>query len=734
MLPKIQRILWIAIFALPQLHNGLWGSGGVLNEYALGLEYADSLYAAGKFSPALDSYQQIIDAPPVKRQPSTRFRVAYAAYRSGDYQLSQKLFSRLADQEHFLEEYSRYFYIKSLWKTDSVQAVKKAATYIQNYRRHAFADSLIVPLAAYHFRHQNYRQAAHYFRLAKSMKINPQQYAYYLIQAADADYRAGYKTSALKSYHQIIRKYPSRAETKKLAERLETEHPQFFKRHLFDFVNVYTTQKFYTYGRRLLERFIHQNPADEQVEKARYLITKIFYQRGKYHSALYGFKNLQKQLKNKKLEPHLRIYIARCYRNLGQKSKAIELYLDYANRYPRRRLAAEAVWTSAWLAESLNQPQKALEYYHLVRTRWPRSEFAHEAYFREGFTWFRMQDYEKADKVFNAIGQKKWSDRDVHRGLYWSALCREQLQDINGARKLHRELGTHQWDDYYTMRSYLREKSYIDSVQRASAPAYPGGNPLLYYGEGIGRILDKIEDAFQLRLLLGEPYGRIALSDIKFSLHTKQEWIALAEVYKKFGSYGRAYQVYDFINNRFFSNISFIEKEFILKERFPFYYDTYVERYSKRYGVEKELILAVMKQESTFKAGARSWADAHGLMQLIPSTAAEMASLTGSRLINVNQLYDPDLNIRLGSRYLQRLLYQFKGRKELVLAAYNAGPHRVKRWHKAPGSGQPDVFIENIEFVETRNYVKKVLKNYWAYRILTDDIDREQFQLVGLRE
>jgi len=732
MFKKIHSVVWLFIFLLLPTYSGVWGSGGVVFEYTFGLEQADSLYAAGKYKPALHSYKKVIQAPPVKRDPATLFRIAYSAYKSRNDSLASALFGKLANENQFLPEYSGYFYLKSLWNSDTKQAVKLSEKYIKRYRKHSFADSLILPVAEYYFDQGHYRSARKYYLMAKSLGIDKNNNANFLIKATQADYLAGNKKNALQSYRQIMKRYPWKEATAELINNLRTENPRFVQENLFDVISVYTANKRFYTARLMLEDYLKDNPT--QPEKARFLLTKIYYQRGKYRSALYGFKNLLNAIKDKRMEPHLRIYIARSYLRLGQKQKAIKLYLDYANRFPRRRLAAEAVWKSAWLAEEQNQPQKALEYYHIVNARWPRSEFAKEAYFREGFTYFRLGRYEQADKVFSKIRFKNWPDLHTNRAQYWSALCHEKMNDPKRARELRLEIAQNLWDNYYTMRSYLWDKAYIDSSGLITDADYPGGNPLLYYGSGIGRILDKIESAFQLRQLLGERYGKIALTDIKFSLKTREEWIALAEIYKKFADYGRAYEVYDLINRRFYADLSFSEKRFMLKERFPYYYDGIIEQYSKRYGVEKEFVLAIIKQESKYKSDARSWANAHGLMQIIPATAGDMGNLTRRKFKSVNQLYDPDYNIHLGSRYVRWLEKQFDGRKDYILAAYNAGPHRVKRWKKKNGAHQVDVFIENIEFAETRDYVRKVLKNYWAYKVLNDDAPKDEDILYGLND
>ena len=508
MFKKIHGVIWILIFLMPQIPHGVQGSGKAVFEYVRGLEYADSLYGAGAYKPALQAYQKIITIPSVKRDPSTLFRTAYSAYRSQNYVLSAELFYALSFEYHFLPEYSTFFYLKNIWHTNPGLAARLSEEYINKYRRHAFADSLILPAADYFFENQEYKKAEHYYRLAKSLRIDKKRDAEFLIRAAEASHKAGYKKNARESYRQIIKKYASKPAVLKLVDRLRTEQPEFIQDAFFDVVKVYTAHRKYATSRHLLEDYIKGNPSQKKVEKARFLLTKIYYQRKRYNLALYGFKNLLKNAKDKNLEPHLRIYIARTYRKLGLKKKAVELYLDYARRFPRRRLAAEAVWKSAWLEEEMNAFDKALELYHMVYSRWPHSSFAKEAYFREGFTYFRFGQYEKAETIFKDIQSKKWEDLQVNRGRYWRSLCLEAVGDTVEAWRLRLDLAHNLWDDYYTMRSYLWARENVDSLVQFSGAAYPGGNPLLYYGNGVGRLLTKIEQAFQLRLLLGERYGK----------------------------------------------------------------------------------------------------------------------------------------------------------------------------------------------------------------------------------
>jgi len=138
-------------------------------------------------------------------------------------------------------------------------------------------------------------------------------------------------------------------------------------------------------------------------------------------------------------------------------------------------------------------------------------------------------------------------------------------------------------------------------------------------------------------------------------------------------------------------------------------------------GVEPGLVHAVIRQESLFNPRAVSPAGARGLMQLMPATARQVAREIAKPYELGRLLSDPDYNISLGSRYLNRMLAEFEGSYVLSVAAYNAGPNRVKQWlrdHGSPRDAGTDAidWIEQIPFTETRNYVQRVMENLQVYR------------------
>ncbi len=147
----------------------------------------------------------------------------------------------------------------------------------------------------------------------------------------------------------------------------------------------------------------------------------------------------------------------------------------------------------------------------------------------------------------------------------------------------------------------------------------------------------------------------------------------------------------------------------------PLKYSSLVDKYSSESGVSRELVFALIKRESMFREDIISPAKAKGLMQLIDPTAAQTARNIGLKLRR-NDIYKPEINIRLGVAHLKELLDKYDGKIYLALAAYNAGSHRVTQWLEEFGRFDENKFIEMIPFSETRNYVKKVLRNYYYYK------------------
>ncbi len=143
-----------------------------------------------------------------------------------------------------------------------------------------------------------------------------------------------------------------------------------------------------------------------------------------------------------------------------------------------------------------------------------------------------------------------------------------------------------------------------------------------------------------------------------------------------------------------------------------------VERWAKASNVDPDLLQALMREESLFRPWARSTAGAIGLTQLMPGTARNVARSLKLGPVDPWMLRRPSLNIRLGAAYLGELLSSLDGSKVRAVAAYNAGPLAVARWVRARPGVEIDEWVEQIPVSETRDYVKRVLGSYEAYRLV----------------
>jgi soluble lytic murein transglycosylase len=146
-----------------------------------------------------------------------------------------------------------------------------------------------------------------------------------------------------------------------------------------------------------------------------------------------------------------------------------------------------------------------------------------------------------------------------------------------------------------------------------------------------------------------------------------------------------------------------------LDVRFPMAHREHLVREAKNRDIHSSWVFAVTRQESAFMADAKSHVGAMGLMQLMPATAKETAKRFGIPLSSPQLAYRPEINIQLGAAYLSQIYGQFNGNRVLASAAYNAGPGRVRQWLRGADHLSYDVWIENIPFDETRQYVQNVL-------------------------
>lgn len=155
-----------------------------------------------------------------------------------------------------------------------------------------------------------------------------------------------------------------------------------------------------------------------------------------------------------------------------------------------------------------------------------------------------------------------------------------------------------------------------------------------------------------------------------------------------------------------------------LTKDYPVLFRAELIRSAKSRGIDPRFVLAIMKQESSFKANAKSPAAARGLLQLVFDTALKYNKKAGYPSLNPDDLYQPSVNIAIGSAYISDLKDEFGGLYEAIAASYNGGEDNAARWLERSKPKDAGVFASEVGFAESKNYVFKVMNNYRIYREL----------------
>ncbi len=299
-----------------------------------------------------------------------------------------------------------------------------------------------------------------------------------------------------------------------------------------------------------------------------------------------------------------------------------------------------------------------------------------------------QQDWQRVAALLERLPQEA---RQSERWMYWHARMLEQRGDSESlaeARSLYRQVAATR--SFYGFLAADWLDTDYELFERPVAVSHE--QMLALYN------VPAILRAYELLQLDEEPAARNEWQQA-LSSFTESEVMAAGKLAESWGWHRNSVQA--------MIRIGYWDD---LQLRFPLAYTEQFASAAEDNRISAQLLMAVARQESALMPDVRSPAGARGLMQLMPATARQTAGRVGIR-ISDQDLYTPDINIVLGSRYLAEMLEDFGGNRALAAAAYNAGPNRVRQWLRNTGENPVplDIWIEIIPFAETRGYVQNVL-------------------------
>lgn len=288
--------------------------------------------------------------------------------------------------------------------------------------------------------------------------------------------------------------------------------------------------------------------------------------------------------------------------------------------------------------------------------------------------------------VGNIIAAMPDQQRSHARWRYWSARATEKNGDPKLARQLYESVLLD--DNFYS----------IMSAARLDQPLSPHPEKLPLDQPEVER-MEQLPPMVRARELLLSDMQNLATSEWAFGLDqltdpSRTQAIHLAA---RWGWYDQAIATAS--QRRVFNDYELL---------YPRPYDAEVLSAAKLTGLTPQLIYSVMRQESLFRSDAMSSAGARGLLQMLPETARRTASKWKRPRPAPSDLFNPVINVPLGSAHLRDLADRFGGQTIVALAGYNAGPNAAARWMPSE-SLDPDIWVENIPYNETRNYVQRIL-------------------------
>jgi len=423
--------------------------------------------------------------------------------------------------------------------------------------------------------------------------------------------------------------------------------------------------------------------------------------------------------------------------------QALELYREFVDAEPDHPLAPRALWEAGRLLERDNRHGTAAALYTECQSSYPESDVAPSALFRAGLEHHRAGSPDQAIEAWETvIDQYAASDRAAPAGLWSGKLLLDQGETERGLDRLEHTASSVP-DDYYGIRAAellsAHQPANLSTDSPLTSSQVPPDQPA---GVWLARWLELDEDehgateGLSPRLAASphwqrgkELWGLDRFQDARAELEALRsetydsalDQYQLAVAYADLGLYRSSILCSWRVIGLSPVTSTLDAPRSVLELAYPTHYEDLVVENASKVELDPLLVYSLIRQESLFESLATSSASAQGLMQVIPPTGAEIfAELSWPPGYTTSDLYLPYVSLRFGTHYLATQRDRFGGRIDAALAAYNGGPYNAARWLESAGE-DPDRFVEEITFSETRLYVRRIREHLQVYEALYSD-------------
>jgi peptidoglycan lytic transglycosylase len=407
--------------------------------------------------------------------------------------------------------------------------------------------------------------------------------------------------------------------------------------------------------------------------------------------------------------PKALFQIAQILWNRHDNAEALDYFKIVIEKYPTSPQVDRALFASADIHEFFGRKDRAVQLYERAIKNAPKGTVGEDARWRLAWLHYNSGDLAAAMATFKALASQSRSSAFSTAALYWQARSAEKLADAESAMQLYRRILNDGAESYYealAVRGLDRLGAPYDEPKPVKPAAIDEPDPPL--AEDLQFHLMRARDLADLSL---HSLAVAELDEINSAKPNGALRRLLMREYFRNQAYGRSLGIANQLP------ASQAERDLY---RYPLAFWELIQQKAQERDIDPYLVVSLIRQESLFDARARSPATALGLMQLIPPTASRVAKQLGLAVPSQERLYEPDVNLTLGTKYLKDLLERYSNNWYKALAAYNAGEAAVDRWEKEVVTDDIEEFVERIPYVETRGYVKLVMRNHRIYKRLYD--------------
>ena len=387
-------------------------------------------------------------------------------------------------------------------------------------------------------------------------------------------------------------------------------------------------------------------------------------------------------------------------------------------RFPKSQWTADALFSTGNMYMLRKDYPTAVSYYSYLAMHFPDSPDAATAHWRAGWLLYREGQFTEAARMFDDQIRLYPGDKDTSSALYWRGRLYETLDHKPANAVANYRTLTRVYQHFFYAQMARQRLAALGNTQQISTPELdrmqPTPVPVLQ--ESFPEDSPHLAKA---RLLANAGLSEYIPREIAADPNSSS-WSALAEA-QIYASYGETYRAVRALKRALpgaaSASIHSIPMAY-WRILFPKAWWDIIKVQSAKNNLDPYLVVSLIRQESEFNPSVVSYANAYGLMQLLPSVGKAMAKEEGNNHFETFQLLDPETNIRLGCRYLREMLDHVGGVPEYAMAAYNAGDGRVIEWEAAGPYSGIDEFVESIPFTQTREYVQGIVRNEEIYRAI----------------